>query len=56
VKGPGGDLFSIHSTRGYFSDTEDQALPAAFWEFDRKTIHEKYKTVVEALDFSMDAY
>jgi hypothetical protein len=51
-----GDFLSLHSSRWYLSDTEDQALLAAFWEFDRKTIHEKYKTVVEALDFSMDAY
>ena len=34
----------------YFSDKEDQALLAEFREFDRRMIHEKYKTVVEGLE------
>lgn len=35
------------ASRAYFSDAEDQALLAEFWEFDRKMIHEKYKSVVK---------
>jgi len=35
------------SSRAYFTDEEDQAMLAEFWEFDRKMIHEKYKSVVE---------
>jgi hemerythrin-like domain-containing protein len=30
----------------YFSDMEDQTMLKEFWEFDRKMIHEKYKSVV----------
>jgi hemerythrin-like domain-containing protein len=44
------DRVFFPATRRYFSDKEDQAMLAAFWEFDRKLIHEKYKSVVEALD------
>lgn len=36
-------------TRAYFTDEEDQAMLAEFWEFDRKMIHEKYKSLIEAL-------
>ena len=28
---------------------EDQAMLAEFWEFDRKRIHEKYRSLVESL-------
>jgi hypothetical protein len=38
------------SSRNYFSDEEDQAMLEEFWEFDRKMIHEKYKSVVEGLE------
>jgi hemerythrin-like domain-containing protein len=38
------------ASRAYFSDEEDQAMLAEFWEFDRKMIHEKYKTLVEGLE------
>jgi hemerythrin-like domain-containing protein len=38
------------SSRRYFSDAEDQAMLAEFWEFDRKMIHEKYEAVVEGLE------
>lgn len=31
----------------YFSKTEQDAMLAEFWEFDRKLIHEKYLKVVE---------
>jgi len=34
----------------YFTDEEDQAMLAEFWEFDRKVIHEKYKSVVQDLE------
>jgi|SRR5665647_1942881 len=34
------------ASRTYFSNEEDQAILAEFWEFDRKMIHEKYKAVV----------
>jgi len=37
------------ASRAYFSDEEDQAMLAEFWEFDRRMIHEKYKRIVENL-------
>lgn len=37
------------SSRNYFSNEEDQAMLAEFWEFDRKMIHEKYEAVVKEL-------
>ena len=43
------DKVFFPASRGYFTDEEDQALLAGFWEFDRKMIHEKYEAVVEAL-------
>lgn len=43
------DKLFFPSSRSYFSDEEDQAMLEAFWEFDRKMIHEKYKSVVEGL-------
>ena len=43
------DRVFFPSSRSYFSDEEDQALLAAFWEFDRKMIHEKYRAVVDEL-------
>jgi hemerythrin-like domain-containing protein len=42
------DVF-FPASRGYFSETEDQAMLNEFWEFDRKMIHEKYKAVVKGL-------
>jgi hypothetical protein len=33
----------------YFTDKENQAMPAEFREFERKMIHAKYKSVVERL-------
>ena len=50
------DLVFFPASRTYFSDEEDQALLAAFWEFDRKMIHEKYRSVIEALDFSDETH
>ena len=38
------------SSRTYFTDDEDQAILTEFWEFDRKMIHEKYKSVVEEIE------
>ena len=37
------------ASRSYFTDEEDQAMLAEFWEFDRTMIHEKYEDVVESL-------
>jgi hemerythrin-like domain-containing protein len=31
----------------YFSEEQQQAMLAEFWEFDRKMIHEKYRKVIE---------
>jgi hemerythrin-like domain-containing protein len=44
------DTVFFPAARAYFTDEEDQALLAKFWEFDRQMIHEKYKAVVGALD------
>ena len=38
------------SSRAYFTDEEDQAILTEFWEFDKKMIHEKYKSVVADLE------
>ena len=40
------DKVFFPSTRNYFTDEEDQAMLAEFWEFDRNMIHEKYKSLV----------
>jgi hemerythrin-like domain-containing protein len=37
------------SAMTYFSGSEQQAMLAEFWEFDRKLIHSKYTAVVESL-------
>ena len=42
------DKVFFPAMRAYFSDEEEQALLAEFWEFDRQMIHEKYKAVVAA--------
>ena len=44
------DRVFFPASRGYFTDEEDQAMLKEFWEFDRKMIHEKYKSVVEQLE------
>jgi hemerythrin-like domain-containing protein len=44
------DKVFFPASRAYFSDEEDQAMLAEFWEFDRKMIHEKYLSVVETLE------
>jgi hemerythrin-like domain-containing protein len=43
------DKVFFPASRAYFTEMEDQAMLAEFWEFDRKMIHEKYKSVVEDL-------
>jgi hemerythrin-like domain-containing protein len=44
------DKIFFPASRAYVTDKEDQAMLAEFWEFDRKMIHEKYKSVVEGLE------
>ena len=44
------DKVFFPASREYFTDEEDQAMLAEFWEFDRKMIHEKYKMVVTELE------
>lgn len=44
------DKLFFPSSRSYFTDEEDQAMLDEFWEFDRKMIHEKYRSVVEGLE------
>ena len=44
------DKVFFPEARAYFTDEEDQAMLAEFWEFDRKMIHEKYRSLVEQLE------
>jgi hemerythrin-like domain-containing protein len=44
------DKVFFPSSRTYFTDEEDQAMLAAFREFDRKMIHEKYETLVDKFE------
>ena len=44
------DKVFFPSARTYFTDEEDQAMLAEFWEFDRNMIHEKYKSLVEGFE------
>jgi hemerythrin-like domain-containing protein len=44
------DKIFFPSCRTYFTDEEDQAMLAEFWEFDRNMIHEKYKSLVEGFE------
>jgi hemerythrin-like domain-containing protein len=44
------DKVFFPASRAYITDEEDQAMLAEFWEFDRKMIHEKYKSVVSQLE------
>ena len=44
------DKVFFPSARNYFSEEEDQAMLAEFWEFDRKMIHEKYTALVEGFE------
>jgi hemerythrin-like domain-containing protein len=47
------DKVFFPSARAYVSESEDQAMLDEFWQFDRKMIHEKYKSVVEGLKQSI---
>lgn len=44
------DEIFFPASRAYFSDEEDQAMLGNFLDFDRKMIHEKYKSLVENLE------
>ncbi|TFH09332.1 MAG: cation-binding protein [Candidatus Atribacteria bacterium] len=44
------DKVFFPAARRYFSEQEDQAMLDAFWEFDKKMIHDKYISVVEAFE------
>ncbi len=44
------DKVFFPASRTYFTEQEDQAMLTAFWEFDRKMIHEKYRSVIEGLE------
>jgi hemerythrin-like domain-containing protein len=44
------DKVFFPASRAYFTEEEDQAMLAEFWEFDRKMIHEKYKSLVQGLE------
>ena len=34
----------------YFSEPERESMLDEFWEFDRKMIHAKYKSIIESLE------
>jgi hemerythrin-like domain-containing protein len=44
------DKVFFPSSMGYFSESEQQSMLDEFWEFDRKMIHTKYKSVIESLE------
>jgi hemerythrin-like domain-containing protein len=44
------DKVFFPACRAYFTAEEEQAMLAEFWEFDRRMIHEKYRSVVEGLE------
>jgi hemerythrin-like domain-containing protein len=44
------DKIFFPAAKAYFTDEEDQAMLDKFWEFDRKMIHDKYKSVVKELE------
>lgn len=44
------DKIFFPAAKAYFTDEEDQTMLDEFWEFDRKMIHDKYKSVVEELE------
>ncbi|MGD9819423.1 MAG: hemerythrin domain-containing protein [Desulfomonilaceae bacterium] len=43
------DKLFFPSTERYLNQSEQEAMLAEFWEFDRKMIHEKYASTVEYL-------
>jgi hemerythrin-like domain-containing protein len=44
------DKVFFPAIRNYLSEEEDQSMLTEFWEFDRKMIHEKYLSIVKALE------
>lgn len=44
------DKVFFPASRAYFTDEEDKAMLDEFWEFDRKMIHEKYKSLIQTLE------
>jgi hemerythrin-like domain-containing protein len=44
------DKVFFPSTMKYFSEAEQKSMLDEFWEFDRKMIHDKYKSVVSSFD------
>ncbi|HMA67658.1 MAG TPA: hemerythrin domain-containing protein [Desulfosalsimonadaceae bacterium] len=44
------DAIFFPAARQYLSDAEEQAMLEAFWDFDRKMIHEKYEAVARELE------
>lgn len=44
------DKIFFPSSSKYFSEKEDQAVLAEFWEFGREVIHQKYTEIVDGLD------
>jgi len=44
------DKVFFPAARAYFTEEEDRAMIAEFWEFDRKMIHEKYRAILEGLE------
>jgi hemerythrin-like domain-containing protein len=43
------DKVFFPASRAYFSEEEDQAMLAEFMDFDRRMIHEKYKSLIDEL-------
>ena len=43
------DKVFFPASEGYFSREEQDSMLDEFWEFDRRMIHEKYKSLVEQL-------
>jgi len=44
------DKFLFPAAQAYFSEDEQQVMLEAFWQFDRKMIHEKYEAVADGLE------
>ena len=44
------DKVFFPASRAYFSEAEDQTMLSEFMDFDKKMIHEKYKSVVDDLE------
>lgn len=44
------DKVFFPAAQEYFSEAEQQALLDAFWQFDRKMIHEKYEAVADEME------